>query len=96
MPKRSLRYRQVGGPWDATVEVGGVDVSHALHSVEFVSSARAGGKNAVTLHADVEGLDVDVSSIDVRVALPDSLRSLLIAAGWTPPAEPGDLCASTP
>jgi hypothetical protein len=82
-PRRTHSLRVASrGPWNARVELDGLDVSNAVESVAV--TYRFGESPTAVLK--LAGLpDAQAAAEDTEIVLPDETRALLVALGWTPP-----------
>lgn len=70
----------LNGSGGGTVEVDGVDLSHAVRSISL--DGEVGCRPVLQLELRL----YDVSTVaDTRILIPDETAAALVALGWTPP-----------
>lgn len=77
----TLRITQSG--MDQTVQLDGVDITHALRGVTL----RLGVGSLPVAELDAAVYDVDTVAEGAVVHVPEATRAALVALGWTPPEE---------
>lgn len=82
MTLKPVKIRLGPEMYDASVEIDGVPVEQTVTSLAFSVNAR--GERRVTL--ELPWVEAEVSG-EARIVLPERTREVLVALGWTPPAE---------
>ncbi|NUQ95673.1 MAG: hypothetical protein HOY79_03635 [Streptomyces sp.] len=73
------------GPKTTTVRLDGHDIANALTGLTLT----LGVDRVPEAHLELLLIDVtDIQDIDARILISDTAREMLVALGWTPPAEP--------